>query len=138
MVLFLLYIGFKGDVYMWIKYNPSPKGARVGDCAIRAVSKALDISWEQAYARIVAKGFDMCDMPSSNAVWGAVLHDNGFVRETIPNTCPDCYSLIDFCRDNPRGLFVVGMSGHVVTVVNGDYYDSWDSGHEIPIYYWRR
>ena len=34
---------------MWVFYNPNPKGARVGDCAIRAVSKALNLTWEEAY-----------------------------------------------------------------------------------------
>ena len=27
----------------------NPVGARVGDCAVRAISKALGISWEDAY-----------------------------------------------------------------------------------------
>ena len=31
---------------MWKKYNPNPKGACVGDCTVRAISKALNQSWE--------------------------------------------------------------------------------------------
>ena len=27
---------------MWKKYNPNPKGACVGDCTVRAISKALN------------------------------------------------------------------------------------------------
>lgn len=30
------------------------------------------------------------------------------------------------------------IDGHVVCVQDGYYYDSWDSGNEIPIYYWER
>jgi len=123
---------------MWIFYNPSPSGSRVGDCAIRAVSKALGVTWEEAYLLIVAKGFALHDVPSSNAVWGDVLREHGFKRLVIPNTCPTCYTVKDFCKDHDNGVFVVGTSGHVVTVINGDYYDTWDSGNEIPIYYWRR
>lgn len=51
---------------MWKKYNPNPTGRSVGDCAIRAVAKALSITWEEAYALIAANGFAMGDMPSSN------------------------------------------------------------------------
>ena len=29
---------------MWVKYNSNPAGRSVGDCAVRAVAKALDIS----------------------------------------------------------------------------------------------
>lgn len=34
---------------MFKKYNPNPYAARVGDCAIRAMSKALDQSWEKSF-----------------------------------------------------------------------------------------
>ena len=80
----------------------------------------------------------MSDMPTSNPVWGAYLKSKGYLQVTIPNTCPDCYSIRDFCEDNPKGTFVVGTGTHVVAIVDGDYYDAWDSGDEIPVYYFRR
>lgn len=123
---------------MWIKYNPNPTGRNVGDCAVRAVAKALKIDWEEAYSMIAANGYAMGDMPSSDSVWGSVLRQNGFYRKAIPNTCPDCYTAEDFCEDNPYGTFVLGFGGHVATVVNGSLYDSWDSSQEIPAYVWYR
>ena len=63
---------------MWIRFNPNPTGKNVGDCAVRAVSKALGMDWQQAYAEIAAEGYFLCDMPSANAVWGAVLRREGF------------------------------------------------------------
>lgn len=123
---------------MWIPYNPNPTGRRVGDCSVRAVSKALGVSWEDAFAMIASAGYAMGDVMSSDSVWGAVLRQNGFYRESIPNTCPDCYSAADFARDNPRGVFVLGFGGHVATVFDGDIYDSWDSSDEIPQYVWYR
>ena len=123
---------------MWIKYNPNPTGRFVGDCAVRAVSAALGIDWEQAYELITDAGYKMGDMPSSDSVWGAVLRQNGFYRTSIPNSCPDCYTVEDFAADHPRGVFVLGFGGHVATVIDGDLYDSWDSSHEVPVYYWYR
>jgi len=123
---------------MFRYYNPNPASARVGDCSIRAVAKALNIDWEKAYTLIAANGYQMGDVPSSNNVWGSVLRQHNFYREVIPNTCPDCYSVRQFCLDHPIGIYVLGTHNHVVTVVDGDYYDTWDSGDEIPVYFWTR
>lgn len=120
----------------WIQYNPNPAGRNVGDCAVRAISVALDIDWEEAYERIARAGFVMADMPSSDSVWGAVLRSNGFYREAVPNTCPECYTVEDFAMDHPVGVYVVGTGGHVATIVDGVLYDSWNSSKEIPQFYW--
>lgn len=121
---------------MYIEWNNNPVGRRVGDCSVRAIAKALDIDWEKAYAMIASNGFAMGDMPSSNSVWGAVLRQNGFKKQAIPNSCPDCYTFADFARDNPRGTFVLGTGSHVATVVDGNLYDSWNSSDEIPVFVW--
>lgn len=123
---------------MWIKYNPNPTGRFVGDCAVRAVSVALDIDWEEAYNLIADAGYAMGDMPSSDSVWGAVLRQHGFYRAAIPNSCPDCYTAEDFAADHPRGVFVLGFGGHVAAVRDGVIMDSWDSSQEVPVYYWYR
>ena len=123
---------------MWKEYNPNPTGRRVGDCAVRAIAKALGVDWETAYGLISAAGYAMGDMPSSDSVWGAVLRQNGFYRAAVPNTCPDCYTAEDFCRDNPQGTFVLGFGGHVATVQDGVLFDSWDSSQETPVYFWYR
>lgn len=122
----------------WIQYNPNPAGRNVGDCAVRALTVALDVDWEEAYELIARAGYNMADMPSSDSVWGAVLRSNGFYREAVPNTCPECYTVADFAMDHPKGVYVVGTGGHVVTVVDGVLYDSWNSSKEIPIYYWHK
>ena len=123
---------------MWIKYNPNPTGRNVGDCSIRAVAKALGLDWETAYTLVTTNGYYMGDMPSSDSVWGSVLRQNGFYRKAIPNACPECYTVEEFCRDNPDGVFVLGFGGHAATVVDGNLYDSWDSSQEIPTYVWYR
>lgn len=123
---------------MWIYYNPNPAGRHVGDCSVRAIAKALDIDWETAYDLIAEAGYQMCDMPSSNAVWGAVLRQHGFYRDSIPNTCPDCYTAEDFCREHPEGVYVLCFDSHVCTAIDGDVFDSWDSTQSIPQYYWHR
>lgn len=121
---------------MYIEFNNNPIGIRVGDCSVRAVSKALDMGWQAAYIALTINGLQMGDMPSSDSVWGATLRQHGFSRKMIPNTCPECYTAEDFCEDNPEGTFVLGFGGHVATVIDGNLYDSWDSSKEIPQFVW--
>ena len=121
---------------MFVEFNPNPMARHVGDCSVRAISKALDTDWETAYALIAAAGYSMADMPSSNSVWGAVLRQHGFYRAAIPNACPDCYTIEEFTKDYPEGTYVVMTGNHVVAVQDGDYYDTWDSGNEVPLYYY--
>lgn len=124
---------------MYIKLNLNPKAwNRVGDCVIRAIAKTLGMTWDHVYDDLCKYGKMMRDMPSSNAVFGAYLYDKGFNRYSIPNTCPDCYTIRDFCTDHPYGKYIVATGSHVVAVENGDFFDSWDSGSEVPIYYFSR
>lgn len=122
----------------WQYYNPNPKSNLVGDCVIRALTLATDLNWDKVYIELTSQGFLLKDMPSSNHVWSVYLKHKGFTRHIIPDTCPDCYTVREFCYDNPEGLFVLATGTHVVTCINGDYYDTWDSGNEIPIYYFKK
>lgn len=117
-------------------YNPNPQNNLVIDCTVRAISKATGQSWDETYIGLAVQGYEAKDMPNSNFVWGQYVKTLGFRKAPLPNTCPDCYSVKQFCRDYPRGTFLLATGNHVVTVVDGDYYDTWDSGDEIPVYFW--
>lgn len=123
---------------VWREYNPNPAGRKVGDCSVRAVSAALGVDWETAYALMAVAGFNMGDMPSSNSTWGAVLRQHGFYRFNLPDACSDCYTFGDFARDNPRGVFVVGTGTHVATIIDSTIYDAWDSSNEPVAFVWHR
>lgn len=115
-------------------FNPNPAGRNVGDCTIRAVSKALDQEWEETYLGLALQGFMMCDMPSANSVWGEYLRNAGFRRELAPEN----YTVRDFADDHPHGTYILALSGHVVCVQDGTLYDSWPSENEIVLYYWQK
>lgn len=123
---------------MFIKHNANPIKNIVGDCVIRAISTVMNEDYEEVYIGLAAQGLGMYDLPSSNEVWGTYLMLNGFERFNIPNKCPMCYTVKDFCRDNPYGSFVLGTGSHAVAVIDGNYYDTWDSGDEVPMYAFRK
>ena len=100
--------------------------------------KVTGQTWAESYLALVEKGLIVGDMPSVNSTWISLLQDMGFKKYIIPDTCPDCYTIEDFCIDNPTGLYVVGTGTHVVCVEEGTLYDSWNSLGETPLFYLRR
>lgn len=123
---------------MFTKYNPNPYGARVGDCTVRAITKATGDKWETVYLHLCMYGFMLGDMPTANAVWGAYLKDKGWKRHFVPDSCPNCYTVGNFAEDHPQGTFIVCPSGHVVCVHQGQVFDSWDSSQELVVYFWSK
>ena len=122
----------------FILANPNPKNNLVGDCVIRAISLVDEQTWDDTFIELMVKSFEMKDIPSANNVWGSYLHDIGYRRNIIPNTCPDCYRVKDFIEDYPYGTYILATGTHVIAVKDGNYYDTWDSGDEVPIYYWKK
>lgn len=132
-------IFFWYDFFMrYIFTNPNPNKILIGDCAVRAVAIALGITWDKAYEKLTEYGFKLKNLPNADSVWGAVLKDEGFERNVIPNICPNCYTVRDFCRNHPKGTYVLATGTHVVAVIDGNYYDTWDSGDEVPVMFWRK
>ena len=123
---------------MYQYFNPNPCNKSVGDCTIRAICKVLDKPWDEIYMALCMQGLLMCDMPSSNKVWGAYLKSQGFSRSLIPDDGIENYSVVRFCHDHQEGTYLLALESHVVAVVDGVYYDTWDSGEEPPIYYWEK
>lgn len=122
---------------MYSYYNANPYKIRVGDCVIRAISKALNQPWEDTYIDLTIQGYLMGDLLSSNAVWGAYLKSKGFTRDIISNDCPECYTIEDFCNEHPKGTYIIGTGTHAVCVEDGCVFDTWNSSGEVPIYYYK-
>lgn len=123
---------------MYRYFNSNPVAAREQDCAIRAVSAALGISWDEAFDLIAYNAKQMGATMNNNAAWGSVLRQHGFKKRIIPNSCPDCYDAADFCYDHPEGVYVLGFDSHTAAVIDGVLLDTWNSSDEIPQYYWSR
>lgn len=120
----------------WVYYQPNPiRIDPVGDCTVRALSKALDIDWETAHVMLDYNSYMMGDISNANAVMVAVLRKHGFYMAVAPDTCPICYTAEMFCEDHPNGIYVLFFGTHVATVDSGNLYDSWNSLDEIVLFY---
>lgn len=128
----------------WVYRNLNPLSKNTGDCVVRAIAYATNQTWDDTFWGIAEEGFLRAEMPSWNANWWSYLEKQGFKRHIIPDTCPDCYTVRDFCRDHPYGTYVLAIPsssrgvGHVIAVRSGNYMDTWDSGSEIPLVYWEK
>ena len=123
---------------MFVFANPNPQGSFVGDCVIRAISIATGQTWYDTFVDLSVQALSMSDMPSSNRVWAEYLKEEGWKRHIVPDTCPHCYTIKDFCGEHFKGRYIVGTGTHVVAVIDGEYYDTWDSGDESPLYFWSK
>ena len=82
----------------WKLFNPNPRNQRVGDCPIRAITKALDSDWETVFAGVTVCACALSDMPSANHVWGSYLRQNGFKRYIVDDHGQDVYTVEDLDR----------------------------------------
>ena len=122
---------------MWMHCNPNPGHKEVPDCVIRAICIALNRRWVDIYDDLCDLGRREFNVPIADAVWGKYLRQMGFEPFLLPESCPQCITINMFTKMYPNGIYIIGTGNHAVTVINGDYYDSWDSGNEIPSFFWR-
>ena len=123
---------------MFIFTNPNPQGLFVGDCVVRAIAIATNRRWYDVFADLSVKALELSDMPSSNRVWAEYLKDEGWTRHIVPDTCPGCYTIADFAGEHFKGTYIVGTGTHVVAVIHGDVFDTWDSSAEYPLFYFTK
>ena len=122
----------------WVEQNANPLGLLVDDCVIRAISTVTGKSWDEIFLELSVEAYIQKDLLNSNKIWGKYLMNNGFVRRSLPDTCPACYTVEDFVRDYRVGIYVVGDGSHVVAVVDGYYIDTYDSGDRTVLFFYEK
>lgn len=119
----------------YVHLNLNPRNRNTTDCTVRAIALAMNMSWDEAFMELANKALVLSDTMDSNSTWGTYLKEHGWIQKTLPNTCPYCYTVEDFCEDHPYGLFIVATGSHVLVCWDGNYIDTSDSGNEILTYY---
>ena len=118
----------------YIYYQPNKKDLKdkFGDCQIRALSKALNCSWLEAFDKAIS----VCREEWVSLIFDApvdvrsrMLKKLGFTYHGISNKKGSKRPTIDsFAKDHPKGIYICAVGHHEVAVVDGKYYDTWDSG----------
>lgn len=94
------------------------------DCAVRAISIAANIPYEQSYALFIKYGRKP-NKATDRSVSRAVHHELGSTPVVLGNRYePRSYpTLAAFLRMHPHGRFTLHKSGHAFAVVHGVVHD---------------
>lgn len=118
----------------FVYYQPNKKDTKdkVGDCQVRALSKVMEKTWLEVFDLTIPICRELqtytifaCDLNKTKEVMSKL----GFVYSGISNKKGTKRPTVDeFAKVHPTGRYVVSVARHVVAVVDGKYYDTWDSG----------
>ena len=123
----------------WVYFQPNKKDLKdkVGDCQVRALCKALGLTWLEAFDITIPicrelQTYTIFDgdlaktteaMRKLGFEYTGVSNKKGTKRPTIKK----------FAKNHQAGTYICRVAHHVVAVVGGCYYDTWDSG-ECSLY----
>lgn len=122
-------------------YQPNKKDLKdeYGDCVIRALTKATGKEWLVVFDELTPIARELQCMPNSKPCYEAYLRLHGFTYTGISNKKGTKRPTVDrFAKDNPKGIYFLRVANHVVTVVDGIYYDTWQSGDKSLYGYWSK
>lgn len=55
----------------------------------------------------------------------------------LPNSCPECITVKEFTKRFPKGTYIIGTGMHAVAIIDGNYYDTFDSGEMTVSYFFK-
>lgn len=112
-------------------YQPNKKDIkdRQGDCVVRALTKVMNKTWLEVFNELIPYAIEIQCMPNSKTCYESYLKDNGFEYHGISNRKGSKRPTVEsFTKEHKTGIFFLNVANHVVSVVDGIYYDTWDSG----------
>lgn len=120
----------------YVYYQPNAKDIKdkFGDCTIRALSKALNCTWLEAFDRMipfcreaqVSNIFD-CDIKTRKGIMERLGFDYTGISVSDGKERP---TVAKFAEKHRSGTFILNVAHHEVACVDGKYYDTWDSGRK--------
>lgn len=112
-------------------YQPNKKDIKdeYGDCVVRALTKVMNKTWIEVFNELIQYAIEIQCMPNDKICYERYLKSNGFVYHDISNKKGSKRPTVEsFAKEHKEGTFFLNVANHVVAVVDGMYYDTWDSG----------
>lgn len=123
----------------YVYYQPNDKDLKdkVGDCQVRALSKALNISWLEAFDLTIP----ICRELQTYTIFDGDLNKTKAAMDKIGFNYQGISvrkgskrpTVSSFTKTHPTGTYICRVAHHAVAVVDGQYFDTWDSG-ECSLY----
>ena len=124
-----------------VKYNANTRGTRTGDCSVRSISLAFNKDYREVKKLLndcMRKSRGSAYNSSSNIKY-ALINEFNVPESSILDIRTQKLTVAEFADQNPSGTFLIGCSknpnppsdyvfgGHLVTIINGKIFDTWDS-----------
>lgn len=129
---------------MYKYYQPNDKDVKdqYGDCTIRALSKVLGLSWIETFDLTIP----FCREYQTPNIFNVdvkterdILDKLGFTYYGISNKKGSKRPTVaGFAKEHKKGTYILNVANHVVAVVDGIYYDTWDSGYKSLYGYYEK
>lgn len=125
------------------KVNVNPKGRFVGDCVIRAISTAMDISWDNVYKDLCEIGLKEKRMPNDKKVFHKYLEKNGWVKCKQPKYFDKTKYVVKdldlyLGKDRVEETLIISVAKHLTVIKSGSVVDTWDCRGKKVGNYWKR
>lgn len=126
------------DLFIYENLNPLNK--EVGDCVIRGIAKILDKDWYTTYDELCKHGRALVALPNSRDCYPNYLEGKGFKRIGLkPQKGKSRMTVFEFTKTHPKGRYLLKVQPHhVVAVIDGNYYDTWDCGKRFICSYYEK
>ena len=122
-------------------YQPNSKDLKdkYGDCVIRALTKALNMEWLQVFDEIQPISRELQVPFNCRPCYEKYVENKGFKYYGVSNKKGAKRPTVEmFTKEHKVGTYILRVAHHLVTVVDGVYYDTWDSGKCCLYGYWKK
>lgn len=120
-------------------YNANPKGIRAGDCAIRALSLALNQTWEDTLQGLTDVALKCKRSPTEIVTIAKYLNQKGWRKELQPKHIDGTkYTGKQFIDARLKPAVIICKIGphHISVIHGGRFYDTWDPSDYTVGNYW--
>lgn len=121
----------------YFKYsNPNPAAAERhtlkwdrGDCAIRAVAHALNITWLRAFDLLTSYARSKYNVLNDRGLTRAFFTEYGYTYVGLkPERGKHRMTVEEFAKTHKKGYYFISIANHFTACVNGKIYDVWNCG----------
>ena len=126
-------------------YNANPHNKFTDDCVIRALSTAMNQSWEQTFNELCKISVKYGLMPTDIKCYGRYLKEKGWIKHSQPRKSDNSkYTGKEFVKkvliNTSQHVNVIAHIGghHIVAVINGKINDTWDCTNGCIGNYWTK
>lgn len=121
--------------------NLNPKGWKTGDCVVRAIAAAENLSWEVTYLFLCEVGGKKCRMPNDKQTYEQFLKDRGWIKQKMPVWYDafgkkNRYTVQELANEFPDKKMVISVANHLTYVDKGTLIDTWNCGRKSVGNYW--